>query len=72
MESTTLAHGPRMAKGLATLRRAKGMTQRQLAAKALLSERTLNRLEHLRHPPTRSTAVRLAKALSVGVEQVLA
>ncbi len=61
----------RLALRLRTLRRARGLTQEQLAAKAGLSREYLARLETARQDPTLTTLEKLAKALKVTAGDLL-
>ncbi|MGH2625503.1 MAG: helix-turn-helix domain-containing protein [Anaerolineales bacterium] len=61
----------RLAVRLRTLRRDRGLTQQQLAAKAGLSREYLARLERARQDPTLSTLAKLAKALRVTAADLL-
>jgi transcriptional regulator with XRE-family HTH domain len=69
--ASSMAPLDRTAKRLARLRRAQGLTQQQLAAKAGLSREFLNRLEHARLDPSLTTLVKLAKALRVKVTELV-
>jgi transcriptional regulator with XRE-family HTH domain len=60
-----------MAIRLKELRKERGMSQEDLAARASISRTYLARLETARQDPTLSTLEKLAKALKVPVEKLL-
>ncbi len=60
-----------MAIRLKELRKERGMSQEELAARASISRTYLARLETARQDPTLSTLEKLAKALKVPVEKLL-
>jgi transcriptional regulator with XRE-family HTH domain len=62
----------RFAANLRRLRRAAKLTQEQLSAKAGLHPTEISRLERAVREPRLGTIVRLAKALGVGAEQLVA
>lgn len=56
---------------LKELREAKGLTQKQLADAANISQRTVSHIEQGRNEPTLSTAASLARVLDVTVNSFL-
>jgi transcriptional regulator with XRE-family HTH domain len=62
---------PRFAMRLRQLRRAKKITQEELAQKAKVSVSYIAHLETGRHDPRVSTVQKLAKALGVSVMELL-
>lgn len=56
---------------LKILRQSAGLTQEQLAAKAGMKSQNIARLENSGRSPTWATAVRLAKALGLSIDQFL-
>lgn len=61
----------RVAQRVAELRIERGLSQEALATRARLNRVTLARLEAARHPPRLDTLERIAKALGVGVVDLL-
>ena len=61
----------RVAARVARLRARRGMTQESLAAKARINRVTLARLERAQHPPNLDTLERIARALRVGIVDLL-
>jgi len=57
----------RVAARVAELRARRGMTQESLATKARINRVTLARLERAQHPPNLDTLERIARALGVGL-----
>lgn len=56
---------------LKKIRNKKGLTQKQLAAKAGIDERTIRYLEKGEKSPTLSTLTKIAKALNLKVTNLL-
>jgi transcriptional regulator with XRE-family HTH domain len=52
---------------IAAMRGRRGMTQEALAARAQINRVTLARLERAMHPPNLDTLERIARALGVGL-----
>jgi transcriptional regulator with XRE-family HTH domain len=61
----------RFAANLRALRREKGLSQEQLAAKTGLHPTEISRLERAVREPRLGTIVRLARGLDVGVESLV-
>jgi transcriptional regulator with XRE-family HTH domain len=61
----------RVAARVAEIRQARGLTQEALAAKARLNRVTLARLERAQHPPNLETLDRIARALGVGLADLV-
>jgi transcriptional regulator with XRE-family HTH domain len=57
----------RVAARVADLRARRGLTQEALAGKARINRVTLARLERALHPPNLDTLERIARALGVGL-----
>src|SRR3989442_14345087 len=57
----------RVAARVAELRARRGLTQESLAARAQINRVTLARLERAPHPPNLDTLERIARALGVGL-----
>ena len=67
----TMSPIERVAQRLQTLRKRRGLTQAELAAKAGISRGYLARLETARQDPTVTTLERLARALRVKASRLL-
>jgi transcriptional regulator with XRE-family HTH domain len=61
----------RVAARVSTLRAQRGLTQEALAARAKLNRVTLARLEKALHPPNIETLERIARALGVGLADLV-
>ncbi len=57
----------RVAGRVAEIRARRGLTQEALAGKARINRVTLARLERAQHPPNLDTLERIARALGVGL-----
>jgi transcriptional regulator with XRE-family HTH domain len=57
----------RVATRVAEIRSRRGLTQEALAGKARINRVTLARLERAQHPPNLDTLERIARALGVGL-----
>lgn len=61
----------KVAARIVELREERGLTQEQLAEKARINRVTLARLERAMHQPTLDTLDQIARALRVGLAQLL-